>query len=194
MYYFGYRCCNPLAGRWLNRDPLQKAGGFNLYAYVSNAPGTYMDPFGLCPTKAPDNLPKFGGGGGGGGAGDRTFSPNNVGPNLAGIQNQVMAPFRAVERDLDRLGDLLGLLGDKILPGSRPGVENTVKAAVVLLNPGKKVTQAKRISVQVEQYALKATEPGFHPVIKRGFAEPQGGVFLNAGETWKFGTTQNPST
>ncbi len=38
----------------------------NLYAYVSNAPGTYMDPFGLCGTTAPNHIPGGGGGGGGG--------------------------------------------------------------------------------------------------------------------------------
>jgi hypothetical protein len=46
----------------------------------------------------------------------------------------------------------------------------------------------------VEQYALKATEGGFYPVMQRGFSEPQGGVFLNAGDVWKYGTTQNPAT
>jgi len=70
LYYFGYRYYDPLAGRWLNRDPLQEAGGLNLYAYVANAPGTYMDPFGLCGTTAPNHIPGGGGGGGGG--------PNNA--------------------------------------------------------------------------------------------------------------------
>jgi RHS repeat-associated protein len=45
-----YRAYNPALGRWLSRDPLQDAEllqGPNLYAYVSNAPITTIDPFGL---------------------------------------------------------------------------------------------------------------------------------------------------
>jgi hypothetical protein len=46
----------------------------------------------------------------------------------------------------------------------------------------------------VDQYALVAQRDGFYPVMQRGFKEPQGGTWLNAGDTWKFGTTVNPST
>ena len=31
-------------------------------------------------------------------------------------------------------------------------------------------------------------------LMKRGFAEPQGGIFLKAGDVWKYGTTKNPTT
>jgi hypothetical protein len=48
--------------------------------------------------------------------------------------------------------------------------------------------------VVVEQYALIATEPGFRPVMRRGFTQPQGQVWMEAGEVWKFGTTKSPST
>lgn len=46
----------------------------------------------------------------------------------------------------------------------------------------------------VEQYALKAVDDGFYPVYKRGFAEPQAGVWLKAGDVWKYGTTRHPKT
>ncbi|MGF1761911.1 hypothetical protein L4C32_00740 [Aliivibrio kagoshimensis] len=36
----------PNLGRWLNRDPLQEAGGINLYAYVNGDPMGYVDPDG----------------------------------------------------------------------------------------------------------------------------------------------------
>ena len=32
---------------WPNRDPIQEAGGLNLYGYVGNDPVNYYDPFGL---------------------------------------------------------------------------------------------------------------------------------------------------
>ena len=47
---------------------------------------------------------------------------------------------------------------------------------------------------QVEQYALRAAEDGFYPVMKRGFANPQELTWLNKGDVWKFGTTKNPLT
>ncbi len=34
--YFGFRYYHAELGRWLNRDPLEEAGGFNLYAYCTN--------------------------------------------------------------------------------------------------------------------------------------------------------------
>ena len=46
----------------------------------------------------------------------------------------------------------------------------------------------------VEQYALRATEDGSYPVMKWGFKDPQGEIPMNAGDVWKYGTTQNPAT
>nr|WP_281251565.1 RHS repeat-associated core domain-containing protein [Photobacterium proteolyticum] len=46
LVYFGYRFYMPNLGRWLNRDPLQEAGGINLYAYVNGGPLGYVDPDG----------------------------------------------------------------------------------------------------------------------------------------------------
>jgi RHS repeat-associated protein len=48
-YYFGYRHYDPRFGRWLSRDPLGEAGGFNLYAYCGNDPVNRHDPLGLSP-------------------------------------------------------------------------------------------------------------------------------------------------
>jgi hypothetical protein len=39
---------------------------------------------------------------------------------------------------------------------------------------------------------LKAADDGFYPVMKWGFKEPQGGIWLNAGGVWKYGTSANP--
>jgi hypothetical protein len=38
---------DPRLGRWLSRDPLGEAGGFNLYAYCGNDPVNRHDPLGL---------------------------------------------------------------------------------------------------------------------------------------------------
>jgi RHS repeat-associated protein len=44
--YYGYRFYSPGIGRWINRDPLEEAGGINLYAFVGNNPVDLVDPDG----------------------------------------------------------------------------------------------------------------------------------------------------
>jgi RHS repeat-associated protein len=47
LLYYGYRYYNPSTGRWINRDPIEEAGGKNLLGFVgNNAVGTF-DPNGL---------------------------------------------------------------------------------------------------------------------------------------------------
>ena len=36
-------------GRWVNRDPINEAGGINMHAFVDNDPVKQFDPFGLLP-------------------------------------------------------------------------------------------------------------------------------------------------
>jgi RHS repeat-associated protein len=47
LVYYGYRYYNPSMGRWLNRDPIEEEGGHDLYAFVGNDPGNYVDSLGL---------------------------------------------------------------------------------------------------------------------------------------------------
>jgi RHS repeat-associated protein len=47
LYCFPKRYYDPRTGRWLSRDPLGEAGGFNLYAYCGNDPVNRHDPLGL---------------------------------------------------------------------------------------------------------------------------------------------------
>ena len=47
LYYFGQRYYDPNLQRWLTPDPIQEAGGINLYAYVGNDPVNAIDPWGL---------------------------------------------------------------------------------------------------------------------------------------------------
>jgi hypothetical protein len=37
---------NPETGRWLNRDPIEEGGGYNLYGFVGNNPISEFDPNG----------------------------------------------------------------------------------------------------------------------------------------------------
>ena len=47
QYYYGYRWYDPNLQRWLNRDPIQEAGGINLYGFVGNDPINEVDLYGL---------------------------------------------------------------------------------------------------------------------------------------------------
>jgi RHS repeat-associated protein len=37
LYYYGYRWYDSLAGRWINRDPIEENGGLNLYGFTINS-------------------------------------------------------------------------------------------------------------------------------------------------------------
>lgn len=52
-YYYGYRFYNPAFGRWLNRDPIEEDGGYNLYAMVYNNALSWYDRLGRQPETTP---------------------------------------------------------------------------------------------------------------------------------------------
>ena len=47
MYYYLYRFYDPNTQRWLNRDPIQEYGSYNLYKFVGNDAVNGVDPYGL---------------------------------------------------------------------------------------------------------------------------------------------------
>jgi RHS repeat-associated protein len=47
LYYYGYRWYDPLTGRWPSRDPIEEAGGVNLYGFVANYGVNGIDLYGL---------------------------------------------------------------------------------------------------------------------------------------------------
>ena len=47
LLYYGYRYYQPIAGRWLNRDPIGEKGGRNIYAFATNDPINRVDYLGL---------------------------------------------------------------------------------------------------------------------------------------------------
>ena len=49
LYYFGYRYYSPGLGRWVSRDPIREAGGYNLYGFLQNRPVSFVDILGKGP-------------------------------------------------------------------------------------------------------------------------------------------------
>lgn len=47
LVYYGYRYYNPSTGRWPSRDPIEEAGGANLYTFVGNNAANRIDELGL---------------------------------------------------------------------------------------------------------------------------------------------------
>ncbi|HVR82813.1 MAG TPA: RHS repeat-associated core domain-containing protein, partial [Planctomycetota bacterium] len=47
LYLTPHRAYDPGTGRWLSRDPIEEAGGINLYGYVAGDPIDLVDPDGL---------------------------------------------------------------------------------------------------------------------------------------------------
>jgi RHS repeat-associated protein len=47
LYYYGYRYYSAELGRWINRDPIGRKGGINLYGFVRNNSISAYDLFGL---------------------------------------------------------------------------------------------------------------------------------------------------
>ncbi|MDD5081664.1 MAG: RHS repeat-associated core domain-containing protein, partial [Candidatus Omnitrophica bacterium] len=56
LYYYRNRYYSPLFGRFITRDPAGIINGPNLYAYCSNNPVNFVDPWGLCGGKGENNL------------------------------------------------------------------------------------------------------------------------------------------
>jgi len=51
LLYYGYRYLDPVAGRWLSRDPIGERGGVNLYGFVFNNSLQWYDHLGGVPGK-----------------------------------------------------------------------------------------------------------------------------------------------
>ena len=49
MYYYLYRFYDPNLQRWINRDPIEEKGGYNLYGFVGNDPANALDDNGTGP-------------------------------------------------------------------------------------------------------------------------------------------------
>jgi RHS repeat-associated protein len=59
LYYYGYRFYDSNLQRWLNRDPVEEAGGINLYTFALNNANRWVDSLGLRIVIDPRQDPDF---------------------------------------------------------------------------------------------------------------------------------------
>jgi len=59
LYLTLHRAYDPYSGRWLSRDPIEEAGGINLYGYVQENPVNLIDSFGLAVGDLPPPPPGY---------------------------------------------------------------------------------------------------------------------------------------
>jgi RHS repeat-associated protein len=62
LYYYGYRYFDPATGRWPSRDPIEEAGGLNLYGFAGDSAVNLIDILGLNGQLAPIPSPSPSGG------------------------------------------------------------------------------------------------------------------------------------
>ncbi|MDB6057608.1 MAG: repeat protein, partial [Verrucomicrobiales bacterium] len=189
LIYFARRFYDPNLQRWLNNDPIAEWGGFNLSRYVENDPVNKADRWGLEITYFYGNQvssPLYPTGG------IPYLTGDTVLENLAaGAYNLVPTINNGIGKVFEPVNYFINATGDYVADrvGDRELGEGVKRAGTLLL-----FLDGKPPCNKVEFYALKATKPGFYPVMRRGFAEPQAGVWLEAGDAWKYGTTKNPDT
>jgi RHS repeat-associated protein len=58
LYYYRARYYSPVAGRFINEDPIRFRGGTNFYTYANNNPVNVVDPYGLQGVPPPWMLPR----------------------------------------------------------------------------------------------------------------------------------------
>jgi RHS repeat-associated protein len=56
LVYYLYRYYEPSLQRWINRDPIEEEGGYNLYQFVANTPSLMYDAYGNYAAPAPPVL------------------------------------------------------------------------------------------------------------------------------------------
>ena len=92
LYYYLYRFYDPNLQRWLNRDPIQEAGGLNFYEYAGNNPIDAIDPLGTTLLFSPTPFPGQ--------------NPNDYGPytmNINDGSNKIKPLQQFTQNDLGNL-------------------------------------------------------------------------------------------
>lgn len=181
LVYLKQRHYNPVLGRFYQPDPVtfisNEHGQINRYQYGLNDSYSFSDPNGRIPVALPffvlgvwilDNFRSD------------TYQPE-INTLPSGIGDNLLLAYSGASLIN---GARLASMSAAELNYYQIAQSSSVSPVLWLTSAGK----------TVDQYALVASYDGFYPVMKWGFKEPQGGVWLSQGEIWKYGTTKNPAT
>ncbi len=106
----------PNLGRWLNRDPLQEAGGINLYAYVNGDPMGYVDPDGREGVPRISVLPP------------QAFIPSEVKKAIQDAEDKADEDACQVAKGIDKAADIGGTIPNPYVKATCTAVNITSKA------------------------------------------------------------------
>ena len=182
--YFG-RPYDPNLQRWLNRDPIQEAGGINLYRFVHNRPTVEVDPLGFGANTITDGNTSYSSSGSMYGGPDGFAQPGpyyNPSP-MPPFQSPLdMLPSGPSLSDAQALADALGQGND---PNAVNGIYNALNLLAIAGIPegaaGEDLAAAKAAKPSLSdcKTALKKAQDkvGKQPKGKPGkFGSPQGGT------------------
>lgn len=199
LLYARARYFSPLLGRFITKDPITGKDGdsqsLNRYVYALNNPLLFADVSGLCSQAESYNASWSDYGNALGGY----WTAIIVDPAKA-IYNFVFHPFRTADSiayTAQHPGEVFGKVWQDFeadLSSNDLRRQGHAVGTVMSLFLPAAETKGAEAAATVNQYALRATEDGVYPVMRRGFSEPQGNIQLNAGDVWKYGTTKNPGT
>jgi RHS repeat-associated protein len=196
LLYARARYFSPQLGRFLTKDPVTGKDGdsqsLNRYVYALNNPLLFVDISGLASQEG-NWLSQFGNAQAG------YWSAIIVDPARA-VFNFIFHPFQtanSIAYTAKHPGEVFtsvwqNFVGD-LSSGDLRRQDHAIGTIMSLFLPTAEL-KGTTAAVTVDQYALRATEEGWYPVVQRGFSEPQGNAWLNVGDVWKYGTTKNPAT
>ena len=124
-----YRAYEPSTGLWLSSDPIEEAGGLNLYGYAGNDPVNKIDVLG----DFPESLPILIGGGAPAIVGGTGIIIEAIDAALAAIA----APWSTADEGLILMNEerLRGRLMGKRCPSKLPALDGTGKVHGVIPSP-----------------------------------------------------------
>ncbi|BCX47298.1 hypothetical protein HAHE_12060 [Haloferula helveola] len=125
LSYYGFRYYHPELGRWASRDPINEAGGVNLYGFVHNDGVNLLDVFGQVPVNGGGLTP------GGERVPPQLENPHQLDRELedcSGENRKVVGPIEADGLDNFTQADVAVHQLDKLINGEEEALGSAITA------------------------------------------------------------------